>query len=76
MNQAVSSIKSFSTSTTGRLTASYLAIIMVMSIGFSLVFYQAGARELNRPLPPRVQALQDNQGYSSQRVFFEDAIEE
>lgn len=31
-----------------RLAASYLAIIMIMSIGFSIVFYMTSARELDR----------------------------
>lgn len=35
-----------------RLTISYLAIIMVMSIGFSCVFYMTSARELDRPAGP------------------------
>ncbi len=32
-----------------RLAATYLAIIMVMSVGFSIVFYNASLRELGRP---------------------------
>jgi two-component system sensor histidine kinase CiaH len=38
-------------STTGRLTLSYLAIIMAMSIGFSYVFYRTSSHELGRQLP-------------------------
>ncbi|HUS26672.1 MAG TPA: HAMP domain-containing sensor histidine kinase [Nevskiaceae bacterium] len=37
--------------TTLRLGLSYLAIIMVMSIGFSVVFYRAANRELTRQVP-------------------------
>jgi signal transduction histidine kinase len=35
-----------------RLAASYLAIIMIMSIGFSIVFYMTSARELDRRPAP------------------------
>jgi two-component system sensor histidine kinase CiaH len=35
-----------------RLALSYLAIIMLMSIGFSAIFYTASAHELGRQLPP------------------------
>jgi signal transduction histidine kinase len=35
-----------------RLSATYLTIIMVMSIGFSVVFYSTSARQLSRQLPP------------------------
>jgi signal transduction histidine kinase len=38
-------------STTGRLAATYLGIIMLMSIGFSFVFYAASAHELGRQIP-------------------------
>lgn len=38
------------TSTT-RLTVSYLLIIMLMSIGFSLIFYHTSSQELGRQLP-------------------------
>lgn len=44
-------IKTFIGSTTARLGLSYLAIIMLMSIGFSVVFYIASAHELERPGP-------------------------
>lgn len=36
-----------------RLAASYLAIIMVLSIGFSYVLYRTSARELERQIPPQ-----------------------
>jgi two-component system, OmpR family, sensor histidine kinase CiaH len=42
----------FSRSTTARLSLSYLAIIMLMSIGFSIVFYNTSSHELGRPVPP------------------------
>ena len=38
--------------TTLRLAGTYLAIIMVMSLGFSLVFYQTSAAQLERQRPP------------------------
>jgi two-component system sensor histidine kinase CiaH len=36
-----------------RLAASYLAIIIVLSIGFSYVLYRTSARELERQIPPQ-----------------------
>jgi two-component system sensor histidine kinase CiaH len=50
MNQQA--VLSFLRSTTARLAVSYLAIIMVLSIGFSIVFYYTSAQELGRQLPP------------------------
>lgn len=41
-------------STTARLAASYLAIIMAMSIGFSVVIYHISTHELGRQVPSRV----------------------
>jgi signal transduction histidine kinase len=45
-------IRTFLTSQTGRLAGTYLAIIMVMSLGFSYVFYHTSSSELGRQLPP------------------------
>ena len=45
-------LNNFIRSTTARLSASYLAIIMVLSIFFSFVFYNTSAHELGRQLPP------------------------
>lgn len=44
--------KNFLTSRTAQLAGTYLAIIMVMSIGFSWVFYHTSSRELGRQIPP------------------------
>ncbi|MGF7228417.1 MAG: sensor histidine kinase [Candidatus Saccharibacteria bacterium] len=59
----------FAKSRIARLAVSYLAIIMVMSIGFSVVFYNTSASELGRRLPPSsfFSQYQDNapSGYSS-----------
>lgn len=46
------SLARFSRSATARLSLSYLAIIMLMSIGFSIVFYNTSSHELGRPVPP------------------------
>jgi two-component system sensor histidine kinase CiaH len=52
--------KNFVKTATARLSLSYLAIIMLMSIGFSVVFYNTSSRELGRQgLPP---ALFDDHG--------------
>lgn len=45
-------LKVFLKTTTARLTLSYLVIIMLMSLGFSLVFYNTSYRALGRQLPP------------------------
>lgn len=45
-------ITQFLRSRTARLGASYLAIIMLMSVGFSVIFYNTSSRELERKLPP------------------------
>lgn len=52
MTVTTARIINFARSTTARLAASYLAIIMIMSIGFSIVFYNTSAHELGRKLPP------------------------
>lgn len=39
-------------SSTGKLTATYLGIIMAMSISFSIVFYNTSSQQFDRPLPP------------------------
>lgn len=66
--------------TTVRLALSYLAIIMGMSIGFSVVFYSASVRELSRQLPPS-SLFEDEFGGQTMRpprfdAFFEDRIAE
>lgn len=45
-------LKIFLKTTTARLTISYLIIIMIMSLGFSLVFYNTSYRALGRQIPP------------------------
>lgn len=44
--------KNLFTSPTGRLAESYLLVIMLMSIGFSMVFYNVSSYQLGRQLPP------------------------
>ena len=74
-------IQQFIRSTLGRLALSYLAIIMVMSVGFSVVFYNTTAHELGRQLPPST-FFQNNGFDNDNRVepqvnkFFEDRISE
>ena len=43
----------FLRSSTYRLALTYLSIIMLMSIGFSFVFYNTSTHQLGRQLPPR-----------------------
>ncbi len=45
-------LRSILTSSTGRLAATYLVVIMCMSIGFSIVFYNTSTQQFNRPLAP------------------------
>jgi signal transduction histidine kinase len=52
MEVNVRPLEKFWASTTTRLAASYLAIIMLMSVGFSIVFYNASWHELGRQVPP------------------------
>jgi len=45
-------IKRLLTATTTKLAGTYLLIIMLMSIGFSIVFYNTSSHQLGRQLPP------------------------
>ena len=45
-------LQAFFKTPTARLSGSYLIIIMLMSIGFSIVFYNASSHELGRQVPP------------------------
>lgn len=74
-------IKHFFTTATARLTVSYLGIIMIMSIGFSAVFYNTSLHELNRQLPPQsVFQTQDEPSFVERRTvineFIQDRIDE
>jgi two-component system sensor histidine kinase CiaH len=73
-------VKYFLTSTTARLAASYLGIIMVMSLGFSFVFYHASYRELGKQIPPP-RVIANNFGtnivsndFGDYEHFFQDRI--
>lgn len=70
-------------STTLRLAGSYLLIIMALSVGFSVVFYQTSVHELSRQVPP--QSFFDNRRVSQSRLgrndpdyshYFQDRIDE
>lgn len=59
-----------------RLAASYLVVIMVMSLGFSYIFYHTSSHELGRQLPPDrllPPATIDSDNY---RDFFLERIQE
>jgi two-component system sensor histidine kinase CiaH len=72
-------MKRFAASTTARLAASYLAIIMVLSIGFSFVLYKTSAHELGRQIPPPTM-FEPNQSFVGGdpgfHHFFQRRIEE
>src|SRR6266705_6909288 len=52
MTKSLRGLRKFFGSTTIRLSLTYLAIIMVMSIGFSIIFYNTSYHELGRQIPP------------------------
>ncbi|MGC1177050.1 MAG: HAMP domain-containing sensor histidine kinase [Candidatus Saccharimonadales bacterium] len=68
----------FLRSTTARLALSYLVIIMLMSIGFSVVLYKASAHELGRQIPPRSFFSNTSSGidFADPRQFFRQRVEE
>ena len=72
-------IKRFAASTTARLAASYLGIIMVLSVGFSFVLYKTSAHELGREIPPPTMFRPDqfaNGGDPGFHHFFQRRIAE
>jgi two-component system, OmpR family, sensor histidine kinase CiaH len=72
-------LRRFAASTTARLAASYLAIIMVLSISFSYVLYKTSAHELGREIPSPAM-FGPNQFFSGNdpgfHHFFQRRIEE
>ncbi len=79
----LSRLAKFLRSTTSRLAMTYLLIIMLMSLGFSVVFYNASVRQLRRQVPPpsyyyRSSILPDDFGNITQNVeeFFRERTEE
>lgn len=58
MQEYKATISDFFLSATARLTLTYLAIIMVMSIGFTTILYSVSASHLERRLPPTTQMRQ------------------
>jgi two-component system sensor histidine kinase CiaH len=73
------SIIRFLRSTTARLAASYLGIIMVLSVGFSYVLYKTSAHELGREMPPPSMFDPDRPGFIGGQAFhhfFQRRIEE
>lgn len=77
MKFSMKSIVTFAESRIARLAMSYLAIIMIMSIGFSVVFYNTSSNELGRKLPPPsfFSKYQDNAptGY---RIYVNERVEQ
>lgn len=72
-NIYLSRLSKFLRSTTSRLAMTYLLIIMFMSLGFSVVFYNASVRQLRRQVPPpsyyvRTNVLADDFGNLRQNV--------
>lgn len=70
-------IKAFVKTTTARLALSYLAIIMLMSLGFSFVFYDASSHELGRQLPqPSNFRVQQSDRNSNRGIDIDDFLQE
>lgn len=63
-------------SSTGKLAATYLAIIMAMSIGFSIVFYNTSSQQFDRPLPPTTGFFSPSIGDAVSRSDVRDFIEQ
>lgn len=70
------SITRFLRSTTASLAASYLSIIMVLSIGFSYVLYKASSLELGRQIPPSSLFRPNRPDFGSYHHFFQERIDE
>lgn len=70
------SLTSFLRSATARLAASYLSIIMVLSIGFSYVLYKASSLELGRQIPPSSLFRPNRPDFGSYHHFFQERITE
>lgn len=70
--------KRFLSSTTTRLAASYLGIIIALSVGFSYVLYKLATHELGRQIPPPVMFRPDHIAPigGDYRHFFQRRIEE
>jgi signal transduction histidine kinase len=64
--------------TTLRLSASYLAIIMVMSIGFSIVFYNTSSNQLGKQLPPDTTLIRIGPGeeFGEFKSFLQERIDQ
>lgn len=62
-------------SPTGRLAATYLAIIMAMTLLFSVVIYAISSNQFDRPLPtrPAIQQFRDTQNEYLEELFEERA---
>jgi signal transduction histidine kinase len=72
------SVAKFLKSATFRLAASYLLIIMVLSIAFSAVIYETSSHELGRQVPPS-SFFEDHRGGRDgpdYNQFFQDRIDE
>lgn len=61
-----------------RVAGSYLLVIMIMSVGFSAVFYHTSAGELNRQLPPDswFEGVPPDNDFGSYHAFFRSRISE
>lgn len=64
-------ISKFISRSTLKLASTYLAIIMLMSVGFSLIFYQTSAAQLGRQVPAEINYEGTRIGY-----FFVQRLEE
>jgi two-component system sensor histidine kinase CiaH len=74
----VQAAKRFLKSATTRLAASYLAVILALSVGFSYVLYKLATHELGRQIPPPFMFRPDHIAPvgGDYRHFFQKRIEE
>lgn len=79
MSHELTRFRSFLATDTARLMLTYLSIIMIMSISFSVVLYATSAGQLERQRPPRGATISDEfpmQAPTGFRSFINQRIEE
>lgn len=61
--------KRYLRSPTGKLALTYMAIIMTMTVVFSMVIFLIASRQFDRPLPPRMDMHMSDNGEAVQSAF-------
>lgn len=68
--------RNFLRSRTGRLAGTYLAIIMIMTLVFSIVIFTISSSQFDRPAPPRGGLFDDSFNRSTVQRLFEQRADE